>query len=67
MVPIMEYLEVRNEEAFTYDEVLDALIEVYGRQATPAEVVLALEDLVSAGRLESKQISGVWRYTLARE
>ena len=65
-IPIIQYLRVRSEEAFTSDEILEALLDVYERRATPAEVVLTLDDLVASGSLESRKIDGVWMYTIAR-
>ena len=58
-VPILQFLSLRNGEAFTADEVLDELLNYYGRRVTQTEVVVALEDLVKADRLESKQFAGV--------
>lgn len=57
-VPILQFLSLRNGEAFTADEVLDELLNYYGRRATETEVVLVLEDLVNADKLESKQFAG---------
>ena len=60
-VPILQFLSLRNGEAFTADEVLDELLNYYGRRVTQTEVVVALEDLVKADRLESKQFAGaIW-------
>ncbi len=57
-VPILQFLSLRNGEAFTADEVLDELLNYYGRRVTQSEVVVALDDLVKAARLESKQFAG---------
>ena len=38
-VPILQYLGVRRDEAFTADEILAALLDVYGRRAMIAEVI----------------------------
>lgn len=64
-VPILQFLSLRNGEAFTADEVLDELLNYYGRRhgrrVTETEVVVVLEDLVKADKLESKQFAGaVW-------
>ena len=60
-VPILQFLSLRNGEAFTADEVLDELLNYYGRRVTETEVVVALEDLVKTDNLESKQFAGaVW-------
>ncbi len=64
-IPIMQYFEVRRDEAFTADEILTALLEVYGRRITIAEVVNSLRNLVSVGDLESKEIAGTPMYTIA--
>ncbi|MYC37069.1 MAG: hypothetical protein F4X66_09180 [Chloroflexi bacterium] len=61
-VPILQFLSLRNGEAFTADEVLDELLNYYGRRVTEAEVVVVLEDLVKADKLESKQIAGAEGY-----
>ncbi len=63
-VPILQYLKARNDEAFTADEILYALLEVYERRVTPAEVVLTLEDLVDANLIESKFMVGIRVYTI---
>ena len=57
-VPILEFLSLRNGEAFTADEVLDELINYYGPRVTQTEVVVALDDLVKSDRLESKEFAG---------
>ncbi len=59
-IPILQYLGVRSEEAFTADEVFEALIEIYGRRATPGDVIVTLEDLAGSGQVESKRVDGVW-------
>lgn len=61
-VPILQFLSLRNGEAFTADEVLDELLNYYGRRVTETEVVVVLEDLVKADKLESKQIAGAEWY-----
>ena len=63
-VPIMQYLGVRRDEAFTAGEILTALLDVYGRRITIAEVVNSLGNLVNAGRIESKEMAGVPMYTI---
>ena len=63
----MQYLRARNDEAFTADEILYALLEIYERRVTPAEVVLMLEDLTDAGLVESKVVAGARVYTIAVE
>ena len=64
-IPILQYLRARNDEAFTVDEILHALVEVYERRVTLAEVVLTLEDLVDSKMIESKFVAGVRVYTIA--
>ena len=64
-IPILQYLRARNDEAFTADEILYALLEVYERRATPAEVVVTLEDLVNSSLVESRVVAGVRVYTIA--
>ena len=66
-VPLLQYLRARNDEAFTADEILYALLEIYERRVTPAEVVLMLEDLTDAGLVESKAVAGARVYTIAME
>lgn len=66
-VPILQFLALRNGEAFPADEVLDELINYYGRRATQAEVVVVLNDLVQAGRLKSEQFAGVVWYIYSGE
>ena len=66
-VPILQFLALRSGEAFPADEVLDELINYYGRRATQAEVVVVLDDLVQAGRLESEQFAGVVWYIYSDE
>jgi len=44
-VPILQFLSLRNGEAFTADQVLDELLNYYGRRVTETEVVVVLEDL----------------------
>ena len=63
-VPILQYLGARSEEVFTADEILDALLYIYERRATPAEVVVVLGDLVDAKLLETKQFAGVVLYAI---
>ena len=63
-VPILQYLNVRREEAFTVDEVLFALTTVYERRATITEVSSILRALVNSGSLESKEVSGTQMYTI---
>ena len=65
-VPIVQYMSARSEEAFTADEVLYALLEIYERRATPAEVVVSLEDLIAIGVLESKQRAGMVLYVIVK-
>ena len=57
-IPLLQYLRARNDAAFTADEILYALLEIYERRGTPAEVVLMLEDLTDAGLVESKVVAG---------
>jgi hypothetical protein len=64
-VPILQYLGARSDEAFTADEILYALLEIYERRATPAEVVVSLDDQVAKGVLESKQMIGMTLYTIS--
>ncbi len=64
-VPILQYLGARSEEAFTADEILFAIFEIYERRVTPAEVVVTLEDLVARGMLESKRLFGMTLYTIS--
>lgn len=61
---MLQYLRARNDEAFTADEILYALLQVYERRATPAEVVVTLEDLLDDGLIESKVVAGVRVYTI---
>ena len=61
-VPILQFLGLRNGEAFTADEILDELLNYYGRRVTETEVVVVLEDLVKADKLESKQFAGAEWY-----
>ena len=63
-IPILQYLGVRRDEAFTTGEILTALLDVYGRRITIAEVVNFLGNLVNAGRIESKEMAGVPMYTI---
>ena len=65
-IPVVQYLSIRTEEAFTADEVLYALLEIYERRATIGEVVITLEDLVAAEVMEAKVIAGMSLYTIAR-
>ena len=44
-VPILQYLGVRRDEAFTADEILAALLDVYGRRAMIAEDINFLRNL----------------------
>jgi Fe2+ or Zn2+ uptake regulation protein len=64
-VQVLQYLRARNNEAFAADEILYALLEVYERRVTPAEVVVTLEDLLNSGLVESKVIAGGRVYTIA--
>ena len=57
-VPILQYLGVRRDEAFTADEILAALLDVYGRRAMIAEVINFLRNLADAGRIETREIAG---------
>lgn len=63
-IPLMQYLDVRQDEAFSAEEILMALIDVYGRRTTIAEVAQSLRKLVNAGRLESKEMAGHQMYTI---
>ena len=63
-IPIMEYLGVRRDEAFTADEILVALLDVYGRRATIAEVINFLGNLVDEGRNETREIAGLPMYIM---
>ena len=63
-VPVLQYLRARNDEAFNADEILYALLQVYERRVTPAEVVVTLEDLLDDGLIESKVVAGVRVYTI---
>ena len=65
-VPILQYMNVRSEEAFTSEEILEALFEIYGRRVTPAEVVIVLEDLVADGLVEMKQLAGMMLYAVIK-
>ena len=64
-IPIMQYLGVRRDEAFTADEILTALLDVYGRRTTIAEVINSLRNLVDAGQIESREIAGAPMYIIA--
>ena len=63
-IQILQYLRARNDEAFTADEIVAALLEVYERKITPAEVVVTLDDLVGLGLVESKLVAGMKVYTI---
>ena len=63
-IPIMRYLAVRRDEAFTADEIFTALLDVYGRRTTIAEVINPLRNLVNAGRIGSREIAGFPMYTI---
>ncbi len=63
-IPILQYLNVRRDEAFTVDEIQSALTNVYERRTTIAEVVGILRTLVRAGRVETKEVSGAQMYTI---
>ena len=64
-VPILQYWGARSEEAFTAQEILDALSDIYERRATPAEVAVVLLDLVDASLLEMKQYAGMVLYAIS--
>lgn len=66
-VPVLQYLDARNNEAFAADEILYALLEIYERRVTPAEVVVTLQDLLAAGLIESKVVGGERVYTIVME
>ena len=63
-VPILDFLSLRREDAFTADETLEQMIFV-GRAATLAEVVHALNHLSELGLVESKEFSGSRWYTVS--
>ena len=63
-VPILQYLGVRRNEAFTPSEILYALTTVYERRATLTEVSGFLMLLVRNGQLETKEVSGTQMYTI---
>lgn len=60
--PILQFLSLRNGEAFTADEVFEELINYYGRRVTQTEVVVVLDDLAKSDRLESKRFAGAEWY-----
>jgi hypothetical protein len=63
-VPILQYLGIRRNEAFTPSEILYALTTVYERRATLTEVSGFLMLLVRNGQLETKEVSGAQMYTI---
>ena len=63
-VPVLQYLNVRRDEAFTVEEIHSALSDVYERRATVAEVSSMLRVLVNGSRIETKEVSGTQMYTI---
>lgn len=63
-VPILDFLLVRREDAFTAEEVLEQIL-VFGRAATLAEVVHALNQLLDQELVESEEFSGSHWYTIS--
>ena len=62
-IPIADYLSVRRDDAFTANEVLEALIG-FGRLCTLAEVAQALDRLTTEGAVVRKEFAGVPRYII---
>ena len=63
-VPILQYLNIRRDEAFTIEEIQSALTNVYERRTTVAEVSSILRTLVRSGSVETKEVSGAQMYTI---
>ena len=63
-VPILDFLSLRREDAFTAEEVLEQML-VFGRAATFAEVVHTLNQLLDHELVESKEFSGSRWYTIS--
>ncbi len=62
-IPIADYLSVRRDDAFTAQEIFEAMIG-FGRPCTFAEVVQALERLAREATVEGKEFAGVPRYII---
>lgn len=62
-VPIAEVLESNPSLAFTAEEMLQDLTELWARRVTLAEVAVALETLVSAGQAARAEFAGQRWYT----
>ena len=63
-VPILEFLALRRDDAFTAEEVLEQIL-FFGRAATLAEVVNALNHLIDQELVQSKEFSGSRWYTIS--
>jgi hypothetical protein len=57
-LPIVDSLARRPDLAFTAREVIQMLAATWGRTATLEEVELALDTLLSEGRLQKEEIEG---------
>ena len=63
-IPVAEYLSVRREDAFTAQEILEAMLQ-FGRRCTLAEVAQALEALVAQRSVQTKEFAGIPRYIIS--
>ena len=64
-VPILEYLNVRRDDAFAAEEILTQLTGIFDRQATITEVNQALDGMVQRGMVESREIGMSRWYTIS--
>ena len=63
-IPIISYMTLRGEEAFSAVEIHFALREIFERRTTLAEVVVVLASLVEERRVDLKEIAGQRMYTI---
>jgi hypothetical protein len=63
-VPVVDYLRVRREDAFTAQEILDEMI-IFGRRCTLAEIIQSLERLVTQEIVLRKVLAGIPRYIIS--